>query len=221
MQRFNNDWQEVLQEEVAQPYFAELMDFVENEYEEQTIYPPKEDVFNAFNHTPFEQVKVVILGQDPYHGPGQAHGLSFSVKPGVKHPPSLRNMLKELQDDLGCDIPKDGTLTKWADQGVLMLNTVLTVREGKAHSHKGKGWETFTDEVIRKLSEREKPLAFVLWGKPAQQKKLFIDTERHAVIESVHPSPLSARRGFFGSKPYSAINEKLKEFGKEPIDFCL
>ena len=221
MQRFNNDWQEVLQEEVAQPYFAELMDFVENEYEEQTIYPPKEDVFNAFNHTPFEQVKVVILGQDPYHGPGQAHGLSFSVKPGVEHPPSLRNMLKELQDDLGCDIPKDGTLTKWADQGVLMLNTVLTVQEGKAHSHKGKGWEIFTDAVIRKLSEREEPIVFVLWGKPAQQKKLLIDTELHAVIESVHPSPLSARRGFFGSKPYSAINEKLKEFGKEPIDFCL
>ncbi|MFC4410724.1 uracil-DNA glycosylase [Chungangia koreensis] len=221
MQLFNNDWQEVLNSETEKGYFADLMGFVEEEYEAQTSYPPKDDIFNAFNHTPFEQVKVVILGQDPYHGAGQAHGLSFSVKPGVKHPPSLRNMLKELKDDLGCEIPKDGTLTKWADQGVLMLNTVLTVREGEAHSHKGMGWETFTDTVIRKLSEREKPIVFVLWGKPAQKKKMLIDTERHAVIESVHPSPLSARRGFFGSRPYSAINEKLREFGQEPIDFCL
>jgi uracil-DNA glycosylase len=221
MQLFNNDWHEVLNSEIDKEYFTDLMDFVGKEYEEQTVYPPKDDIFNAFHHTPFEHVKVVILGQDPYHGPEQAHGLSFSVKPGVKHPPSLRNMLKELKDDLGCEIPKDGTLTKWADQGVLMLNTVLTVRKGEAHSHKGMGWETFTDTVIRKLSEREKPIVFVLWGKPAQKKKLLINTERHAVIESVHPSPLSARRGFFGSRPYSAINEKLKEFGQEPIDFCL
>lgn len=221
MQLFKNDWQEVLNSETERAYFMELLAFVEKEYEEKTIYPPKGDIFNAFKHTPFEHVRVVILGQDPYHGPGQAHGLSFSVKPGVKHPPSLRNMLKELKDDLGCEIPKDGTLTKWADQGVLMLNTVLTVREGEAHSHKEMGWENFTDAVIRKLSEREEPIVFVLWGKPAQKKKTLIDTERHAVIESVHPSPLSARRGFFGSRPYSAINEKLKEFGQDPIDFCL
>lgn len=221
MQRFNNEWQEILRSEIEKPYFTDLMDFVNKEYEEKAIYPPKEDVFNAFNHTPFEKVKVVILGQDPYHGPGQAHGLSFSVKSGVKYPPSLRNMLKELKEDLGCEIPKDGTLTKWADQGVLLLNTVLTVREGEANSHKGKGWETFTDAVIRKLSEREKPIVFVLWGKPAQKKKQLIDTDRHAVIESAHPSPLSAKRGFFGSRPYSAINEKLMEFGEKPIDFCL
>jgi len=221
MQLFHNDWQEVLNSETEKAYFKELMDFVKSEYEEKTIYPPKDDIFNAFNHTPFEQVKVVILGQDPYHGPGQAHGLSFSVKPGVKHPPSLRNMLKELKEDIGCEIPKDGTLTKWADQGVLMLNTVLTVREGEANSHKGKGWESFTDEVIRKLSEREKPMVFVLWGKPAQKKKVLIDTKRHEVIESVHPSPLSAKRGFFGSRPYSAINNKLQELEQEPIDFCL
>lgn len=221
MQLFKNDWQEVLNSETERAYFMELLAFVEKEYEEKTIYPPKGDIFNAFKHTPFEHVRVVILGQDPYHGPGQAHGLSFSVKPGVKHPPSLRNMLKELKDDLGCEIPKDGTLTKWADQGVLMLNTVLTVREGEAHSHKEMGWENFTDAVIRKLSDREEPIVFVLWGKPAQKKKMLIDTERHAVIESVHPSPLSARRGFFGSRPYSAINEKLREFGQEPIDFCL
>lgn len=221
MPRFHNDWQEILKDEIQLPYFKELMKFVDNEYNEKTIFPPKEDIFNAFHHTPFAHVKVVILGQDPYHGRGQAHGLSFSVKPKVKHPPSLRNMMKELKEDLGCEIPKDGTLTKWAEQGVLMLNTVLTVREGEAHSHKGKGWEVFTDTVIRKLSDREKPIVFVLWGKPAQKKKVLIDTERHAVIESVHPSPLSASRGFFGSKPYSAINEKLKNFGEEPIDFCL
>lgn len=221
MPRFHNDWQEILKDEIQLPYFKELMKFVDNEYNEKTIFPPKEDIFNAFHHTPFAHVKVVILGQDPYHGRGQAHGLSFSVKPKVKHPPSLRNMMKELKVDLGCEIPKDGTLTKWAEQGVLMLNTVLTVREGEAHSHKGKGWEVFTDTVIRKLSDREKPIVFVLWGKPAQKKKVLIDTERHAVIESVHPSPLSASRGFFGSKPYSAINEKLKKFGQEPIDFCL
>lgn len=221
MHLFNNDWDEILHSETEKSYFTNLMDFVNKEYEERTIYPPKDELFNTFHHTPFGQVKVVILGQDPYHGPGQAHGLSFSVKPGVKHPPSLRNLLKELQDDIGCEIPKDGTLTKWADQGVLLLNTVLTVREGEAHSHKNKGWETFTDAVIRKISERHRPVVFVLWGKPAQKKKALIDTEKHAVIESVHPSPLSARRGFFGSRPYSQINEKLKQFGEEPIDFCL
>lgn len=218
---FDNDWQEVVGAEFAKPYYLKLREFLKQEYENETVYPDKADMWNAFKHTAFEDVKVVILGQDPYHGPNQAHGLSFSVQPGVPHPPSLRNMLKELKEDLGCAIPQDGTLTKWADQGVLMLNTVLTVRKGQAHSHRGQGWEQFTDEVIRKLSDREKPVIFVLWGRPAQKKKQFIDLDRHAVIESPHPSPLSANRGFFGSQPYSKVNDLLKQNGEQPIDFCL
>ncbi len=218
---FDNDWQEVVSAEFAKPYYLKLREFLKQEYENETVYPDKADMWNAFKHTAFEDVKVVILGQDPYHGPNQAHGLSFSVQPGVPHPPSLRNMLKELKEDLGCAIPRDGTLTKWADQGVLMLNTVLTVRKGQAHSHRGQGWEQFTDEVIRKLSDREKPVIFVLWGRPAQKKKQFIDLDRHAIIESPHPSPLSANRGFFGSQPYSKVNDLLKQNGEQPIDFCL
>lgn len=218
---FDNDWQEVVGAEFAKPYYLKLREFLKQEYENETVYPNKADMWNAFKHTAFEDVKVVILGQDPYHGPNQAHGLSFSVQPGVPHPPSLRNMLKELKEDLGCAIPQDGTLTKWADQGVLMLNTVLTVRKGQAHSHRGQGWEQFTDEVIRKLSDREKPVIFVLWGRPAQKKKQFIDLDRHAIIESPHPSPLSANRGFFGSQPYSKVNDLLKQNGEQPIDFCL
>lgn len=218
---FDNDWQEVVSAEFAKPYYLKLREFLKQEYENETVYPDKADMWNAFKHTAFEDVKVVILGQDPYHGPNQAHGLSFSVQPGVPHPPSLRNMLKELKEDLGCAIPQDGTLTKWADQGVLMLNTVLTVRKGQAHSHRGQGWEQFTDEVIRKLSDREKPVIFVLWGRPAQKKKQFIDLDRHAIIESPHPSPLSANRGFFGSQPYSKVNDLLKQNGEQPIDFCL
>ena len=218
---FKNDWQEVLKNEFEKPYYLKLRDFLKEEYENETIYPELDDLWSAFDETAFQDVKVVIVGQDPYHGPGQAHGMSFSVKPGVKIPPSLRNMLKELQGDLGCDLPKDGTLTKWAKQGVLLLNTVLTVQAGAAHSHKGQGWETFTDEVIRKLSERDKPVVFVLWGRPAQMKRALIDTAKHAIVESVHPSPLSAHRGFFGSKPYSKINEHLINFGQVPIDFCL
>lgn len=218
---FDNDWQEVVGAEFAKPYYLKLREFLKQEYENETVYPDKADMWNAFKHTAFEDVKVVILGQDPYHGPNQAHGLSFSVQPGVPHPPSLRNMLKELKEDLGCAIPQDGTLTKWADQGVLMLNTVLTVRKGQAHSHRGQGWEQFTDEVIRKLSDREKPVIFVLWGRPAQKKKQFIDLDRHAIIESPHPSPLSANRGFFGSQPYSKVNDLLKQNGEQPIDFCL
>jgi len=182
-----------------------------------------QDVMNAFYTTAYQHVKVIILGQDPYHGPNQAHGLSFSVKPGIPHPPSLRNMLQELQDDLGCSIPKDGTLTKWAEQGVMLLNTVLTVRAGQANSHKDQGWEQFTDAVIDKLAAREEPLIFVLWGKPAQRKKQLIrkyDTP-HVILEAPHPSPLSAYRGFFGSKPYSKINQQLVEWGKQPIDWCL
>lgn len=218
---FDNDWQEVVGAEFAKPYYLKLREFLKQEYENETVYPDKADMWNAFKHTAFEDVKVVILGQDPYHGPNQAHGLSFSVQPGVPHPPSLRNMLKELKEDLGCAIPQDGTLTKWADQGVLMLNTVLTVRKGQAHSHRGQGWEQFTDKVIRKLSDREKPVIFVLWGRPAQKKKQFIDLDRHAIIESPHPSPLSANRGFFGSQPYSKVNDLLKQNGEQPIDFCL
>lgn len=220
-QILSNDWQEVVGEEFDKPYYKVLRTFLKEEYENKTIYPPKDKIWTAFETTPFHEVKVVILGQDPYHGPNQAHGLSFSVQPGVTKPPSVRNMFKELNEDIGCEIPEDGTLTKWAEQGVMMLNTVLTVQKGKAHSHKGKGWEQFTDEVIRKLSERDKPVIFVLWGKAAQAKKELIDLDKNDVIESPHPSPFSAKRGFFGSRPYSKVNELLKEHGEEPIDFCL
>ncbi|SES02389.1 uracil-DNA glycosylase [Psychrobacillus sp. OK032] len=215
------NWKEVLADEWEKPYFVELQSFLDKEYAEQTIYPVREDIGNAFRTTPFDEVKVVILGQDPYHGEGQAHGMSFSVNPGVRVPPSLRNMYKELADDLGCQIPTSGYLLKWAEQGVLLLNTVLTVRAGAANSHKGMGWETFTDEVIKRLSNREKPIIFVLWGRPAQMKKKLIDTKKHTILEAPHPSPLSAHRGFFGSKPYSEINAKLEAWGEAPIDFCL
>ncbi|MEK4523289.1 uracil-DNA glycosylase [Psychrobacillus sp. FSL W7-1457] len=215
------NWKEILGVEWDKPYFKELQSFLDKEYAEHTIYPPREEVGSAFRLTPYDAVKVVILGQDPYHGPGQAHGLSFSVKPGVKIPPSLRNMLKELEEDLGCSIPSHGYLEKWAKQGVLLLNTVLTVRAGEANSHKGMGWERFTDTVIQKLSEHEKPIIFVLWGKPAQAKLKLIDTTKHHIIQSTHPSPLSAHRGFLGSRPYSQINEQLVSMNEKPIDFCL
>ncbi|ANU20251.1 uracil-DNA glycosylase [Planococcus plakortidis] len=220
-QIFSNDWQEILEEEFGKSYYRELREFLKEEYAKETVYPVKENIWNAFEHTAYQDVKAVILGQDPYHGPNQAHGLSFSVQPGIAHPPSLRNIFKELEDDIGCGKPVDGTLTKWSDQGVLMLNTVLTVRKGQAHSHQKKGWEQFTDEVIRKLSEREEPVIFILWGKPAQTKKRLIDTERHDIIEAPHPSPLSAHRGFFGSKPFSKVNKLLQSRGETPIDFCL
>lgn len=220
-QIFSNDWQEILEEEFGKSYYRELREFLKEEYAKETVYPVKENIWNAFEHTAYQDAKVVILGQDPYHGPNQAHGLSFSVQPGIAHPPSLRNIFKELEDDIGCGKPVDGTLTKWSDQGVLMLNTVLTVRKGQAHSHQKKGWEQFTDEVIRKLSEREEPVIFILWGKPAQTKKRLIDTERHDIIEAPHPSPLSAHRGFFGSKPFSKVNKLLQSRGETPIDFCL
>ncbi len=218
---FDNDWQDVLGEEFDKPYYLQLREFLKHEYFTATVYPPMEDMWNAFRYTPYHKVKVVILGQDPYHGPGQAHGMSFSVKRGVPHPPSLQNMFKELQQDLGFDIPRDGTLIKWAKQGVLLLNTVLTVRAHKAHSHKGHGWEQFTDTVIQKLSDRNKPIVFVLWGKPAQQKERLIDTSKHTIIKAPHPSPLSAHRGFFGSRPYSKINNQLEIWGEQPIDFDL
>jgi uracil-DNA glycosylase len=219
-QLFSNDWDEILNDEFEKPYYSKLREFLKKEYVEQTIYPQMDDLWTAFNLTPFNEVKVVILGQDPYHGPGQAHGLSFSVKPGVKIPPSLRNMFKELASDIGCSLPENGTLMGWAEQGVLMLNTVLTVRDGQAHSHRKQGWETFTDEVIKRLSAREEPIVFVLWGRPAQEKKKLIDTSRHAIIESVHPSPLSASRGFIGSRPYSKINQILESWDVTPIDWC-
>lgn len=217
---FGNDWDERLQDEFEKPYYLKLSQFLKNEYAEETVYPQMDELWTAFKLTPFNDVKVVILGQDPYHGPGQAHGLSFSVKPGVKTPPSLRNMFKELAEDIGCAIPQDGTLSGWAEQGVLMLNTVLTVRESQAHSHRRQGWETFTDEVIRHLSAREKPVVFVLWGRPAQEKKQLIDLSKHAIVESFHPSPLSASRGFFGSRPYSKANAFLATWDEEPIDWC-
>lgn len=217
---FGNDWDEVLDDEFEKPYYSKLREFLKKEYEEEMIHPQMDDLWTAFKLTTFNEVKVVILGQDPYHGPGQAHGLSFSVKPGVKIPPSLRNMFKELATDIDCPLPEGGTLTGWAQQGVLMLNTVLTVRDGQAHSHRKQGWETFTDEVIRRLSERENPIVFVLWGRPAQEKKKLIDVSRHAIIESVHPSPLSASRGFIGSRPYSKTNQLLELWNETPIDWC-
>lgn len=217
----STNWKDVLADEMEKSYFKELQSFLDKEYKEQTIYPVRSDIGSAFRVTLFNEVKVVILGQDPYHGVGQAHGMSFSVKSGVKIPPSLRNMYKELAEDIGCSIPTSGYLESWAQQGVLLLNTVLTVRAGQANSHKGMGWETFTDAVIQKLSEREKPVIFVLWGKPAQSKRALIDERKNVIIEAPHPSPLSAYRGFFGSKPYSNINAKLLEQGEKPIDFCL
>ncbi|MFF2797306.1 uracil-DNA glycosylase [Lysinibacillus xylanilyticus] len=220
---FPNDWRTILTEEIEKTYYTKLRQFVADEYSTETIYPPINDIMNAFYTTAYHDVKVVILGQDPYHGPNQAHGLSFSVMPGIPHPPSLRNMLKELQDDLGCPIPQNGTLTKWAQQGVMLLNTVLTVRAGQANSHKEQGWEQFTDAVIDKLASRDKPIIFVLWGKPAQRKKLLIRkySTPHLILEAPHPSPLSAYRGFFGSKPYSKINTQLVEWGEQPIDWSL
>lgn len=217
---FGNDWDDVLAGEFEKEYYARLRSFLKEQYESRNVYPLMEDMWTAFKLTPFNKVKVVIVGQDPYHGPGQAHGLSFSVQPGVKIPPSLRNIFKELQTDIGCEIPENGTLTGWAKQGVLMLNTVLTVRDGEAHSHRKHGWEHFTDEVIRRLSEREEPVVFILWGRPAQEKKSLIDLSRNAIIESVHPSPLSASRGFFGSRPFSETNAVLLGWNEEPIDWC-
>ncbi|MFK4291028.1 uracil-DNA glycosylase [Bacillus sp. RC250] len=214
-----NDWGPLLGPEFEKEYYQNLANFLKEEYEEHVIYPKKEDIFNALEYTSYENTKVVILGQDPYHGPNQAHGLSFSVQPGIKTPPSLLNMYKELRDEYGYEIPNNGYLVKWAEQGVLLLNTVLTVRQGEANSHKGKGWEHFTDHVIELLNEREKPVVFILWGRHAQAKKKLITNTNHYIIESVHPSPLSARRGFFGSKPYSKVNEILSNMDEKEIDW--
>lgn len=220
----NPIWNKILAEELAQPYMQELARFVEAERlrRDVSIYPEVDHVFNALHKTSFDDVKVVILGQDPYHGPGQAHGLCFSVPPGTPFPPSLRNIFKELQEDLGLTIPSSGCLDKWANQGVLLFNTTLTVREGEPHSHYGKGWERFTDAVLLKLAQREDPPIFVLWGKAAQQKGLFLEKypKLHCLI-SVHPSPLSAHRGFFGCRHFSKINALLVQQGKKPIEWQL
>ncbi|AXN38899.1 uracil-DNA glycosylase [Peribacillus butanolivorans] len=218
-QILTNDWWPLLEEEFKKNYYQELREFIKLEYSQHVIHPNQDDIFNALQFTSYKKVKVVILGQDPYHGPDQAHGLSFSVKPEVRIPPSLRNIFKELQSDLGCEVPDNGSLVEWADQGVLLLNTVLTVREGEANSHRGKGWEIFTNQVIRLLNDRQEPVVFILWGRPAQTKIPLIDESRHKIITSVHPSPLSATRGFFGSKPFSKTNQLLKEMGESPIDW--
>ncbi len=216
-----NSWKERLEEEFKKEYYQRLILFLREEDAAYTVYPPKWKRFNAYNTTPFEKVKVVIIGQDPYHGAGQAHGLAFSVQDGVPHPPSLKNIFKELHDDIGCAVPKNGTLTHWAEEGVFLLNTVLTVRASEAHSHKGEGWERFTDATIRLVSEQKEHVVFVLWGKPAQQKAALIDERRHLILRAPHPSPLSSYRGFFGSKPFSKTNEYLRANGISPIDWTL
>ncbi|QIL46031.1 uracil-DNA glycosylase [Vagococcus coleopterorum] len=217
----SNKWREKLNLEFEKDYYKELEKFLEKEYKNELIYPTKENLYSAFILTDFDDVKVVILGQDPYHGPNQAHGLSFSVLPGNKVPPSLANMYKELASDLGIQPVKHGYLKSWAEQGVLLLNTVLTVRDGQPNSHKGKGWEQFTDKAIEVLNEREEPIIFILWGKPAQSKTALITNDQHHIIEAPHPSPLAAYRGFFGSKPYSKTNQLLKEMGQSEINWEL
>jgi len=217
----NNDWQDIIGDEFDKPYYQELRAFLKIEYGTQTIYPDKHDIFNAFRLTPYSEIKVVLIGQDPYHGPGQAHGLSFSVKPGIPAPPSLINIFKEMHDDLGIPIPNHGFLESWAKQGVLLLNTVLTVRAGEAHSHRMKGWETFTDEVIRAINLKNEPVVFWLWGKPAQDKEKLITNPLHLILKAPHPSPLSVYRGFYGCKPFSKTNEFLIKIGKAPIDWTL
>lgn len=212
-------WTPIVGDELEQPYFQKLQAFLKEERKHQTIYPPEQEVFQALSVTPFKEVRVLILGQDPYHGENQAHGLAFSVRPGVKPPPSLANMFKELRDDLGCTIPNNGYLMPWAEQRVLLLNAVLTVRAHEPNSHKGKGWEKFTDRIIHAVGEKDDPVVFVLWGGFARKKVKLIDTSRHFIIESAHPSPLSAHNGFFGSRPFSRINEALGEFGRKPIDW--
>ncbi|PHH98509.1 uracil-DNA glycosylase [Fusobacterium polymorphum] len=219
MSKINNDWKEILEEEFKKEYFLKLKEILEEEYKNYTVYPPKKDILNAFLLTPYSEVKVVLLGQDPYHQRGQAHGLAFSVNYGIKTPPSLVNMYKELQDDLGLYIPNNGFLEKWAKQGVLLLNTTLTVRDSQANSHSGIGWQTFTDNIIKKLNEREKPIIFILWGNNAKSKEKFIDTNKHYILKGVHPSPLSANKGFFGCKHFSEANRILKELNEKEIDW--
>lgn len=216
---FTDDWAEILDAELQKPYYLKLRKFLIDEYRTKKIFPDMYDIFNALHLTSFSGTKVVILGQDPYHEPGQAHGLSFSVLPNVPPPPSLKNIFVELQSDLGCKIPNNGCLRAWAEQGVLLLNTVLTVRAHQANSHRGQGWEIFTDKIISALNSRPKPVAFILWGNPARAKKSMIDQEKNFIIESAHPSPLSAHRGFFGSRPFSKVNNFLQSIGESPIDW--
>ena len=219
MMIFKNDWQDLLKDEFEQDYYQKLRQFLMMEYRTKTIYPDMQDIFNALCYTAYKDIKVVILGQDPYHGPNQAHGLSFSVKPGIVPPPSLVNIIKELQSDLNCTIPNNGFLKKWADQGVLLLNTVLTVVGGQANSHRNIGWEKLTDKVITLLNERQDPIVFILWGNNALSKSNLITHLNHTIIKSPHPSPLSAYRGFFGSRPFSKANSFLSSIGKTPIDW--
>ena len=221
LQEIDSQWQEALKEEFQKDYYHELMAKVSEAYENNQVFPPANEVFNALNLTPLSQVKAVIIGQDPYHDVGQAHGLCFSVKPGVKVPPSLVNIYKELHDDLGCSIPEDGYLVKWATQGVLMLNTILTVNAHEPNSHKGYGWEKFTDAIISKVNEEDRPIVFLLWGAPAQKKKKLLNNPKHLILEAPHPSPLSVYRGFWGCKHFSKTNEFLVNNGIEPIDWQL
>lgn len=216
---FGNSWDEILKDEFNEPYYLKLREFLKSEYSSKSIFPDMYDIYNAFRYTDYNDVKVVILGQDPYHGEGEAHGLAFSVKPGIAIPPSLRNIYKELHDSLGCYIPNNGYLEKWARQGVLLLNTALTVVKDNPNSHRGIGWELFTDKVIKLLNTREKPVIFLLWGSNAKSKSMLIDQSRHFVFMSVHPSPLSANRGFFGCNHFKLVNEKLAELGQSPIDW--
>ena len=218
-QILKNDWNELLKDEFSKEYYLTLREFLKNEYNTKTIYPDKYDIFNALHYTSYEDVKVVILGQDPYHGPNQAHGLSFSVNPGVRIPPSLLNIYKELNSDLGCYIPNNGYLKKWADQGVLLLNTVLTVRAHNANSHQGMGWEQFTDSVINAVNMQDRPIVYMLWGSPAQRKIPMLTNPKHLILKCPHPSPLSAYRGFFGCRHFSQCNEFLESHGVEPIDW--
>lgn len=220
--KLESSWKQRIEAEFDKDYMKKLKAFLKSELDtKKSIYPKGEQYFAALNLTPFEKVKVIIIGQDPYHGPGQAHGLSFSVQDGVRFPPSLQNIFKELNNDLGIEKPKTGNLQKWAEQGVLLLNAVLTVESGKAASHQGRGWELFTDSVIHALNKEKENLVFILWGSYAQKKGAFIDRKKHLVLESVHPSPLSSHRGFFGSKPFSKANAYLKAHNKTPIDWSL
>ena len=217
----NSDWKEFLSDEFQKSYFLELQSFIQDEYARKTIYPAQENIFRAFNLLTLDKVKVVIIGQDPYHGKGQGNGLAFSVYENIKIPPSLKNIYKELVDDIECPIPLNGDLSSWAEQGVLMINSVLTVEEAKPNSHKGKGWEIFTDRVIEKLSLDFENIVFILWGGPSQKKEVLIDSVKHLILKAPHPSPLSSYRGFFGSKPFSQINEYLKRHQKKEIEWCL
>ena len=216
-----NDWKEALEIEFEKPYYKELRQFLLQEYKTQQVFPPMHDIFNALHYTPLSRVKVMILGQDPYHDVNQAHGLCFSVLPGQQPPPSLQNIYKELQEDLGCPIPNHGYLKKWADQGVLLLNTVLTVRAHQANSHQNKGWEKFTDAVIETVNRQQRPVVYLLWGKPAQSKKPMLTNPSHLILQAPHPSPLSAYRGFFGSRPFSRANDFLEKNGAGSIDWCI